>query len=247
MEGQRKTHYGVSPTDATVSAGLAVHPALPLSRTATATAALATIRLFWIIVFGGVTGYLVETIYCVVTNGHFEWRGSMMFLPFNAVYGIGALALSVATMSLGRTRNQIYVFLVGALTGTLVEFVCSFVQESLFGSVSWDYSQFPLNIGGRVCLLFSVFWGALAVLWSRAVLPTFEKVYAGFRPGVLKRLTMILAIVLVAAVLLSVLGLVRWRARLDGIPASTSCDAFFDAVFNDGVMAAFYPNMTFVG
>ena len=40
--------------------------------------------------------------------------------------------------------------------------ICSLGQEIVFHSVAWDYSDMPLNINGRVCLLYSVFWSFIA-------------------------------------------------------------------------------------
>lgn len=41
--------------------------------------------------------------------------------------------------------------------------------DRVLGVSFWDYSHLPLNLHGRVCLLFSFFWGILgliAVRWS---------------------------------------------------------------------------------
>ena len=55
------------------------------------------------------------------------------------------------------------------------EYICSLGQEIVFGSVAWDYSSLPLNINGRVCLLYSIFWGVLGVGWVKLVMPLVDK------------------------------------------------------------------------
>ena len=46
----------------------------------------------------------------------------------------------------------------------MLEYVASFVMEKLFGSVFWDYSEKPLNLQGRICLQYSLYWGFLGLL-----------------------------------------------------------------------------------
>ena len=49
-----------------------------------------------------------------------------------------------------RNRGAIWSFLGGFLVGSVVEYGCSWIQEALFGSRSWDYSSMPLNLNGRI-------------------------------------------------------------------------------------------------
>ena len=37
-------------------------------------------------------------------------------------------------------------------------------MEKVFKTVFWDYSDLPLNIQGRVCLQYSIYWGLLSLL-----------------------------------------------------------------------------------
>ena len=45
-----------------------------------------------------------------------------------------------------------------------------------FGQVFWDYSDMPLNIGGRTNVLFMFFWGLLSVVWIKILYPALSKV-----------------------------------------------------------------------
>ena len=38
--------------------------------------------------------------------------------------------------------------------GSVIEYLLSWGQETLFGSTSWDYSRMPFNLDGRICLLY---------------------------------------------------------------------------------------------
>jgi hypothetical protein len=45
----------------------------------------------------------------------------------------------------------------------VVEYLASLLTDRLFGATSWDYSDKLLNLQGRVCLVYSLAWGGLAV------------------------------------------------------------------------------------
>lgn len=80
-------------------------------------------------------------------------------------------------MALYKFRNSPWwkIFLVSFVVGTVTEYICSLGQELVFGSVAWDYSNVPLNINGRVCLLYSIFWGILGIAWIKLIYPPMAK------------------------------------------------------------------------
>ena len=47
---------------------------------------------------------------------------------------------------------------------TAVEYLTSLFYEKVFRVSFWDYSHLPGNLGGRVCPLFALFWGILALV-----------------------------------------------------------------------------------
>lgn len=145
----------------TNSASIAIHknPVMYRNRDKHFAAGFNFYKFFWIFTIGSVIGFVVETIWCLVTNGHFEVRSSFVLGPFTIVYGIGAVVLYLGLRKVDRSKTG-RIFLFGVVGGTVVELIASWIQEVAFGTVSWDYSNLPLNINGRVCLLCSVFWGA---------------------------------------------------------------------------------------
>ena len=75
----------------------------------------------------------------------------------------GSPLLSRATLPL--------LFPAAALVCTAVEYVTGLFYEKVFRVSFWDYSHLPLNLGGRVCLLFALFWGVLALLVLHVIHP----------------------------------------------------------------------------
>ena len=45
----------------------------------------------------------------------------------------------------------------------------------MFGTVFWDYSKIPFNLGGRINLLYCFFWGIAAVVWFKGLYPVFSR------------------------------------------------------------------------
>ena len=111
---------------------------------------------------GGVAGDLAETIFCRLKMGWWMSRSSVVWGPFSIVWG---LALAAATLFLYkyRDRSASFFFVAGTLLGGLYEYLCSVFTELVFGTVFWDYSAIPFNLGGRINLLYCFFWGFAAV------------------------------------------------------------------------------------
>ena len=57
-----------------------------------------------------------------------------------------------------------FLFLGGMILATLLEYATGMLMEKIFNKKLWDYSGIRFNIGGYVCLRYSLLWGALAVM-----------------------------------------------------------------------------------
>jgi uncharacterized membrane protein len=118
----------------------------------------------WLFFLYSFAGVVVEAIWCwaVEHKGVVESRAGILYLPFNPLYGLGGVAISLAVVA--HFRNPIAVFAIGLVVGTVLEYVTSLVMEKAFHTVFWDYSDKVLNIHGRVCLQYSFYWGLLSLL-----------------------------------------------------------------------------------
>ena len=159
--------------------------------------------LFWQYVFYGFCGFLLEVVLAKTIHSPKQDRKCHLFLPVCPVYGVGALAILLLPPAL--KASPLLLFLGGALAATAVEWSFSLFYEKAVGVAFWDYSALPLNLGGRVCLLFSFFWGLLALPLVYAVAPAVERWAAAVPPAV----TAFFLPVYVSDALLS-LALLRW-------------------------------------
>ena len=108
-----------------------------------------------------ILGYLIETLFGLVTKGVIESRQSFLYGPFCAIYGLGAVIM-IGLLQYFK-KNNFTLFFGGFLIGSVVEYLVSLFGEMMLHVKWWDYSNIPLNINGRICVYFSIFWGILAI------------------------------------------------------------------------------------
>ncbi len=65
--------------------------------------------------------------------------------------------------------------------GSVTEYIVSFGTEILIGTRWWDYSDKILNINGRVCLLYSIFWGIFNSILVKLVNPKIDKLCTKYK------------------------------------------------------------------
>lgn len=202
-------------------------------------------KLFWVFFVGCFLGVLVETLWCLVTKHHFESRQGLIYGPFNLVYGFGTFLLTISLSWLTK-KGDVWVFLGGILIGDAFEYFCSFLQEAMFGTVSWQYDHLPLSINGRITLKYSVFWGLLALVWMKFLYPILSKWIEKIPSHIGKPLTWVLLVFMILNTVISGLAVTRMTQRHDGIPAQSQIAVFLDEHYPDELMHRVYPNMMYV-
>ena len=141
-----------------------------------------------------VAGYIIETIFGLVTKGVLESRKSFLYGPFCGSDGVGAVVMIIGLQRF--KKNNYTLFAGGFIIGSIIEYVISFIGEWFFHIKWWDYSSMPFNINGRICVWFSFFWGALAIYLMSHIHPKVDKLIEKIKPSILKPLTIILTILI---------------------------------------------------
>ena len=201
-------------------------------------------KLFWVFFIGCFAGVVLETIYCLIQRGHYESRVGLIYGPFNLVYGIGALCLSGALYQF-RNRGRVFSFVGGFVVGSVVEYACSWFQEVCFGSTSWDYINMPYNLNGRICLLYSIFWGILGIFWIKDIYPRMAKWILKIPNKVGKPLTWVLLVFMVFNSVMTLFTSLRWTARREGVEPRNAFEAYLDEHYPDGRMQKIFANAEF--
>lgn len=203
-------------------------------------------KLLLVCFVGSFAGVVVESIWCLLRHGYLESRAGLIYGPFNLLYGAGAVALTVALYRF-RNRGRWLSFLGGMLVGSVVEYLCSWGQEALFGSRSWDYSAMPFNLNGRICLLYSCFWGILGVFWIKDIYPRMAKWILKLPNRTGKISTWCVTAFLIFNCIMSLVTVWRWSERIQDIPPENSFWEMVDERFPDERMERVYANMEFGG
>lgn len=106
-------------------------------------------------------GWVCEDIYCGIGKRKFINRG-FLYGPYCPIYGFGALLVIYPLLMV--SKHPIVVFIFGMVLTSILEYITSFVMEKLFATRWWDYSTYPFNINGRICLQNSLLFGLMALV-----------------------------------------------------------------------------------
>lgn len=198
-------------------------------------------KIVWIFFLGAFLGDITETIFCWLTMGKLMSRSSVVYGPFSLVWGIGVAGI---TMLLYRYRNKEdrYIFLAGTFLGGAYEYICSVFTEICFGTVFWDYSDIPFNLGGRINLLYCFFWGIAALVWMKLFYPFFAKWIERIPMKIGKILSYIFVIFMIVNIIISAGALARYSDRAQGKKSHNAVDEWLDSHFDDKRMERIYPN-----
>lgn len=128
------------------------------------------IIVFWLFIIGSILGYIFEMIVVLFQKGYFESRQGLIYGPFTPVYGIGAIIYYLILNNI-KKDNKIKIFFITAILGGITEYICSLVQEKVFGTISWDYSYLIFDINGRTSLLHCSYWGIAGILYVTYIDP----------------------------------------------------------------------------
>ena len=136
-------------------------------------------RILAYFIIYSIVGYIIETIFGIITKGVWESRQSFLYGPFCAIYGVGAVIMIIFLH--GYSKKYTRLFLGGFIVGSIVEYLVSWIGEMILGIKWWDYSNMPLNINGRICVYFSIFWGFLALYLIGSFNPRIDRLIDWFK------------------------------------------------------------------
>lgn len=131
-------------------------------------------EMFYTFLIGCFFGWIVEGLWSLIAKHVLINHTSLVIGPFDLVYGIAAVVLTMVLYRL-KNKSNFEVFCISFATGSILEYILSYVMEITFGFVAWNYKMKPFNLNGRICLMYSIFWGILGVIWIKIVYPKIKK------------------------------------------------------------------------
>lgn len=198
-------------------------------------------NLFWIFIVGCAAGWVIEGLYTYFKRGVLINHTALVIGPFNLAYGFGACML---TYLLYKHRNEGYwkIFLIGFIGGSIIEYIMSWGMEWLLGFTAWDYSNKPWNINGRICFLYSLFWGFLAIVWIKFLYPKVMKFIKKMNYDIGKKLAIFLIIFIFFDILLTFSAIDRAREKEKGIAPQNKYEEILDKTFNKKYLTNMFNN-----
>lgn len=115
------------------------------------------------------TGWLWEVCFHLLSEGGFVNRGSLHG-PWLPIYGYGSILILKLPQKL--RRKPLLEFLAIVLLCGCVEYYISWFLEQIYGMRWWDYSEYLLNLNGRICVegLLAFGIGGMAIVYFYAPL-----------------------------------------------------------------------------
>ena len=160
-------------------------------------------RILTYFIIYSIVGYIIETLFGLFTKGMLESRKGFLYGPFCPIYGVGAVAMILGLQCF--KKNNYTLFFGGFLVGSIVEYIISYLGEVIFKVNWWDYSNNFLNINGRICFTFSLFWGLLALYLIRHFNPIIDKLIDKIKAKV--SINYLKALVIVGIIFLAIDGI----------------------------------------
>ena len=114
------------------------------------------------------TGWCLEVIFAAATTGQLVNRGFLNG-PVCPIYGFGMVIVLFTLTPLQGSVLLLYIG--GVILPSALELVGGWALYKLYHTRWWDYSDFPFNIGGYICLEFSLLWGVGTLVVMRIVHP----------------------------------------------------------------------------
>ena len=197
--------------------------------------------LFYLFIFGCVFGWVVEVIWSLFKRHAFYNHSALVIGPFNVIYGVGTVLL---TLILYRLKDSDYtkIFTMSFITGSIIEYVTSFLMEHTLGFIPWNYSSKFMNINGRICLVYSIFWGFLGIVWIKLIYPFAQKMIDKTNHNVGKKMIWVLTIFLILDFALTMCAVHRAKEFEKGIEPQNKFEIFLDENFGLTYLITMYNN-----
>ena len=140
-------------------------------------------------------GWCLEVIYAAATTGEIVNRGFLNG-PVCPIYGFGMVIVLFALTPLQHSILLLYIG--GVILPSALELVGGWALYKIYHTRWWDYSDYPFNIGGYICLEFSLLWGVGTLIVMKLVHPIIADAVA-LIPPLVGLILMFLLYVLYAA------------------------------------------------
>ncbi len=203
--------------------------------------------VFWVFMLGSFLGFVHENL-LMMYRGRDVLRQGLIYEPLIPVYGFGLLLFCLVFRRLGLEKIKSHwkrilkVFVISFLLGGVAEYLFSFFQEMIFGTISWDYSSYAFNLYGRTSFYHCSVWGLMGVVFYLLLFPILCRLEKYINKKTVYYLTIIFSIVLFLDCFISTIACLRQGKRRENIPAQNIVETFLDQHYPDELLDYIYNN-----
>ena len=168
----------------------------------------------WYFIIYAFLGWCAEVSFAAVDTGKFVNRGFLngAVCPIYA-YGVCTILVCLTPLK----NNLVLLFICSVILTSLIEFITGFILEKIFHDKWWDYSDFPFNIKGYICLKFSLLWGLACIFVVYLIHPPIAKLIS-FIPHFLGIIFLIIIYsIFIADIIVTIIELKKIPNRLRAI------------------------------
>lgn len=197
-----------------------------------------------IFLIGSFIGFVHENLLEII-QGYNRLKQGLIYEPLIPVYGFGALAYyfvykDIKLENRKKITRVLTIFGIGFLVGGGIEYMLSYAQEKIFGTISWNYTYMKFNLNGRTSLFHASFWGLAGVLFYFVILPLFKKMdtYLEKKPNYI--LIGLLSAILLFDASISTIACLRHMDRRDGVVPRNKVEMYLDVHYPDELLNKIY-------
>ena len=128
----------------------------------------------WLFFLLSIFGWLWEGFLYLFKDDVYVNRGFLSG-PWLPIYGMGGIMLELL---FHKWRDRpIMTFVSSMVLCTVLEYLAGWYLELTWGVKWWNYSEMPLNLHGRICLVSSLLFGLGGMLLVWVISPLFYSLY----------------------------------------------------------------------
>lgn len=159
-------------------------------------------------------GWVMESIVRSVSERKIINTGFLIG-PFCPIYGIGAI---IMLLFLDNYENKpVIMFFISIIILTIWEYIVGVLLEKIFKTKYWDYSDQKFNFQGRICLVNSLCWGVLGIIFVKFIHPFVQNFVSQVDITLLKYIISVIVIVFLVDMIISIVKVKKIRATLDKV------------------------------
>ena len=164
-------------------------------------------------------GWIMESVLKTVLQKK-PVNSGFLYGPFCPIYGFGAIIMFIFLQ--GFKERPILLFIIAFFVLSIWEYIVGWMLEKIFHTKYWDYTENKFNIKGRVCLMNSLFWGFLGVVFIRYIHPFIVEKIDIIKINDLLFLTITLLIIMIVDLVISIIKVKNITIKLEKLKEITT-------------------------